>query len=728
MKTIRDFEIQALKKNYLKKLSEYNVSKKKIETDSAELIFALRFLELKTEYEKLEGKEEEKKLLKIIKTPRELIVLLSIFFDIENKYFYNKETNTWFKYQQLYNYVWSPIDELPLQKEIEDFLEEFLPFNIVSNLSNHTSDALLKVLERKLYINLSEKSLNNKNLCVFVDKAYNTHTGEPVENCGPEHFITIYSPVAWQPKIRTEENWNNNLINKWLQKKISKDQLEVFRAICNVVFFSNIDYNLHFFVEFYGEGGTGKSTAVRLMEAIIGKNLVTSSTLKELSTNTFEKAKIANKHLVLCNEQEQFIGDSPFLKAVTGGDLISINRKYKDPYDVRSCAVFVITSNDSLIFTGNASAMMRRKISFFFEDKTDIIDFNTNLIKFDSDGLVSKDSEWHQYLPDFLDWVLALTKEETKSIIIDHLSKTSISPDQYNLTWWLRNHICPFNDAKLLTHSNETNPGLYPQYKEYCEKEGFKPISQTNFNATLPRAFASSFQGYKLKPFKENKHSGFIGLTYQIYLETHFENWRAIWKKEAGEHFFGENTVFNYCGKDIFFYKSDEIKEGIEKLDKQIKDLIRKAPQGIYSLIGNPTKISKTDKEGKIIKQKIEPFNAEYNKEYIRDAANLFNSNDEPLILLNKKEHEKVFLQYLLQTFEANSDVKIPSDDLENLYIKYMLKHKYKPIYTKGNIKNRTIKIWNKNFHHQIIKANNIGPDSLKGIQGLKIKNTADNA
>lgn len=55
-----------------------------------------------------------------------------------------------------------------------------------------------------------------------------------------------------------------------------------------------------------------------------------------------------------------------------------------------------------------------------------------------------------------------------------------------------------------------------------------------------------------------------------------------------------------------------------------------------------------------------------------------------------------------------------------------MHKNKYKPIYTKRNIKNHTIKIWNENFPHQIAKANNIGPNSKKGIQGLKLKEPAD--
>src|SRR5690606_27126114 len=120
---------------------------------------------------------------------------------------------------------------------------------------------------------------------------------------------------------------------------------------------------------------------------------------------------------------------------------------------------------------------------------------------------------------------------------------------------------------------------------------GLKPISVQNFISNLPKDFKSVFD-YTITPFKHNKSTGFKGLTYQIELADHFENWRSAWKKELGENFFGENTKFNYSNKELFFYdaKNSEIEKSINTLTQNIHTLIKTAPKGMYTLIGNPKK------------------------------------------------------------------------------------------------------------------------------------------
>lgn len=712
---------QQIEKQYqqiqILELKKMGVSEEKLAQHNYEdLIFAIEFANNLEKFKKNKDNYAKKDLIKIIKNPREIYDILSLFCNIEDKYLFSSETKLWFKYEHLHNFLWSPINEAEFKKELNDTIENFFPKEIHKQLTKQTFDALLDLLKTKLLITLS--SVTDPNLCVFVDKVYHTKTFEEIkdlEKNGPKKYITVYSPIKWEP-IANQTNeeinkeWKQNPIYIWLNKKIPNEtQLKVFRAICNVIFHSNRRYNLEFFLEIFGPGQTGKSTCVRLMEALIDRSLITSSNLKDMDQSMYEKAKIANKHLILLNEQKHFVGDSPFLKAATGGDLLNINQKYKDPYDIRNYGVIVITTNNSLIFDSSSSAIMRRRISFNFDQTHSTDEANPNLITFDDNQHVSPDCDFYPHLPGFLDWVLGLDEKTTVSTIRNYLAKSKVNPDNYNFVWWLTNHVCPFKDGEILIHSNDLGPGLYLQYKAYCEKEGLKPISVQNFISNLPKDFKSVFD-YTITPFKHNKSTGFKGLTYQIELADHFENWRSTWKKELGENFFGENTIFNYTDKELFFYdaKNPEVEKGIITLTQNIHKLIKTAPKGMYSLIGNPKKSAKE-------------YDTQYNMKYIPGKGVLPKNEEDFFVTLTKKDHKNIFIEFL-NTFEYNFESAIPTENLYLIYCEFLAEKKYKPFFTKNQIKNQTFNTWNKHFHNKIEKVNNIGPRSLKGLKGLLLK------
>lgn len=708
-------ELQKKQDNILNKFKKLGIDEEKLSKNNPALTDAITFFENLTSFIEDYDVKAKKELLKTIKNPRDIFDVLAFFCNLDSKYLFNSEGKMWYKYQYLHNYLWSPINDAELKKELNDTIENFFPKEISNQLTKQTFDALLDLLKTKLLINLMQAKTDD--LCVFIDKVFNTKTFKRITNLekkGHQKYITSYSPIKWEPKedntLQAEESWENNPIRKWLASKMpNQEQLDVFRAVCNVVFHSNRRYNLEFFLEIHGPGQTGKSTAVRLMESLIDRSLITSSNLKDLEQSMYEKAKIANKHLILLNEQKHFVGDSPFLKAATGGDLLNINQKYKDPYDIRNYGVIVITTNNTLIFDSSASAIMRRRISIKFDQTHDTDDANPNLLTFDTNNHVDAQCDFYPHLPGFLHWVITLDKETTIKTIRQYLAKSKNNPDNYHLIWWLKNHTCPFKDGEILLHNNDLGPGLYLQYKEYCEKEGLKPISLQNFQSNVEKDFKSIF-GYDITSFKLGRATGFKGLTYQINLGDHFENWRNAWLNEYGPNFFGENTTFRYTDKNLFYYGvgNTEIDTSIIKLDEHVADLIKKAPKGIYSLIGNPAK-------------KATKFDVDYNEKNIPGAGQLPKIKEDYYITLTKKEHKEIFIQFL-NTFKGEKDYELTTNELYPLYVKFMHDHKYKPQSTKNGIKNQTVKTWNKHFHVKIETAINIGSGRLPGIKGIKPK------
>jgi phage/plasmid-associated DNA primase len=706
-----------LKKKIINDLLKIGVSQQNIQNKPEECLIVLNYYNILESYKKNTNETDLKELKKLTKNPDDIVSMLMLIANFNHKYLYDNGTKTWYSYALLHNYVWSPIDELTFFKELNDLMKSCFSYSVKKHISKQTFDAVVFLIKQEHLIDLRTKT--NKRDYVFIDTPYhiddtleNKRTFKKIENCGPQNYITTYSPIPWSPEQKELHEWEKNPIKKWLYTKIqNEEQVQVLRAICNITFHSLQLYNLEFFLEIYGPRASGKSTFLRLLEAIVSKNLVTSSSLTALDTNDFEKAKTAGKHLILLNEHDPYIGNSSYLKAATGGDLIYINPKYKDPYDIRNIGVIVITSNDPLIFDTSASAFIRRRISIKFGKSLDPQDFNTNLITFNKDGVDPK-CEFFPHIPGFLNWVLSLTHKETIKIINNYLSKTSVNPDNSQFLWWIANNTVPMKDAEILINNDELGPSLYGQYTKYCTEAGLKPLSTLKFITNFEREFYSIFK-YNVIEFKKNDKTGFRGVTYQTELRDHFENWRNAWKKECGENFFGENTVYNYPANKENLFKTTtrtegETQEAILNLEHQMDLLIKQAHEGIYSLIGNPQKNDK-------------PFNPEYNKKHIPGAGAVPKNEEDFFVKLSKEEHLIFYIKFLNEYFNPNEKNNITTAQLWEAYIRFLNEHKYKPVFTKNNIKNQTFIIWNKHFHQKIEKTNNIGPKSLKGLTGLQI-------
>jgi len=708
-----------LQKKIINDLLKLGVSQKNIDENPQKCLSALHFYKNLQTYKKNQDTNTLKELKSLINNENDILSILTVFKNINYKYLFDTKTKTWYSYEVIHNYVWSPLDELIFLKELNELLEAFFSYNIKKLINRQTFNNLVALMRENFATDLQSKT--NKRDYVFINTPYhiddtieNKRTFKKIENCGPQNYITTYSPIPWTPEQKKIYEWENNPIKKWLDNKINdEEQINVLRAICNVAFHSLQLYNLEFFLEIYGPRASGKSTFIRLLEAIVSKELVTSSSLKAIESNDFEKAKTAGKHLILLNEHETYIGNSSYLKAATGGDLIFINPKYKQPYDIRNIGVIAITTNIPLIFDTTASAFVRRRISIEFGNSLDPQQFNTNLITFNNEG-IDPSCEFYPHIPGFLNWILALTHKETISIINNYLSKSSANPDNSPFMWWIANNTMPFKDAEILINEDDLGPALYPQYLKFCQERGLKPLSTQNFITNFAQEFYSIFK-YNVTEFKKNNKIGLKGVTYQVELRDHFENWRNAWKNEYNKNFFGKNTIYYAPADKVAYFKTNirtesDTKNAIMSLEHQIDTLIKQAPEGIYSLLSNP-------------KKKDKPFNSIYNKKYISGAGTASKNEEDFFVQLTKVEHLKVFINFLKEYFIPNATSSIPTEILWKTYVNYMHQHKYKPIFTKGNIKNQTFKIWNEQNHQKLEKTNNIGPDSLKGLKGFELIN-----
>ena len=97
---------------------------------------------------------------------------------------------------------------------------------------------------------------------------------------------------------------------------------------------------------FTGFGNNGKSTLLGVLTAFLGRENVSAMTLQALSTRTFSTASLYGKLANIAAD----IPDAPvrytgIFKMVTGGDILTGEKKFRDPFSFVNEAVLIFSAN-----------------------------------------------------------------------------------------------------------------------------------------------------------------------------------------------------------------------------------------------------------------------------------------------------------------------------------------------------------------------------------------------
>ncbi len=111
----------------------------------------------------------------------------------------------------------------------------------------------------------------------------------------------------------------------------------------------------------YGPGGNGKSTLLRALESLLGRENVSNKTLEDLASNRFASADLYGKLANICGEVPAApIKDSGQLKQLTGGDEISAEFKFKNPFKFRNFAKLIFSANELPKFNDSSDGLWDR--------------------------------------------------------------------------------------------------------------------------------------------------------------------------------------------------------------------------------------------------------------------------------------------------------------------------------------------------------------------------------
>lgn len=229
----------------------------------------------------------------------------------------------------------------------------------------------------------------------------------------------------------------------------------------------------------YGPGRSGKSTFLKLIEFILGKEQYSSISMQELSER-FKTVllvdKLANIFADLPNKR---LEDTGIFKAIVSGDTIVVEDKYGKPFPFNNKARLIFSCNElPANYIDRTDGFFRRLIILPFLNQvpeSEIDPFLLSKLQGEVEGIILWALEGLERL---IKNKFQFTKSDTTQKLLDEYRKES-----NNVIWFIEEY------CELIPGEKEYSQSLYQFYKDKCEENGKQPISQMKFNKSIENEY-----------------------------------------------------------------------------------------------------------------------------------------------------------------------------------------------------------------------------------------------
>lgn len=148
----------------------------------------------------------------------------------------------------------------------------------------------------------------------------------------------IRLPVEWEPTAACPE------IESWIGEVFPADARDFIEEVIGYCLYN--DNPFHKAILLFGRGRNGKGTFLRLLQRLIGDRNVSSVTPQSLDENRFRAAELYGKLANLVGDVDpRIFKATEMFKQVTGGDRVTAERKYGQPFTFYCRALLVAAFN-----------------------------------------------------------------------------------------------------------------------------------------------------------------------------------------------------------------------------------------------------------------------------------------------------------------------------------------------------------------------------------------------
>jgi putative DNA primase/helicase len=358
-------------------------------------------------------------------------------------------------------------------------------------------EAMLKLL--KAFLAVQEAVfVPDRNMICMRNGTLNTATYR-LEDHSPNHGLKNRLDIEWD-EAATCPTWQTFLAQIFEPDADRAEKIAFLQQWFGYCL--TPDVSQHKFVWMVGAGGNGKSVLLNVLQQLVGPDNVGNAQIERFQSGAV-RAELEGKLLNISSEMsaDATVSDS-YLKAITGGDTIEAERKFKSPHKFKPYARIMASTNNLPRLSDTSDGFARRAV---------ILKFNRQFGEQDKDsGLEEK---LLKELPGIAVWAIEGLKQ------LRSATKFTIPPSSVAELQRYRTDSDPValfaEEALIRTNERGPTPGdLFEIFKEWAKMGGFAAMNKVTFGKRL------SAQG-----FVQSRSSGKSYWNVEVNASV---NWRGL--------------------------------------------------------------------------------------------------------------------------------------------------------------------------------------------------------
>ena len=353
--------------------------------------------------------------------------------------------------------------------------DDFIEAAMIEHIPNLSQSKRKEVLAYLTLLVKKESSVADANLVAFKNGVLNLADGSFGE-FSPEYIITNKIPHNYIPDAQSD------LLDRVMKKLACGDDSvnKLLYQSIGYCFYRRNELRKSFFL--LGEKRNGKSTFLDMVSTLLGEDNTANLDLCEIG-DRFRTAELTGKLANIGDDiNDEWVSNTAIFKKVVSGDTVTVERKGKDPFKLRSFAKFFFSAN-------SLPRLGRGKDSRAVLDRLVIIPFDAKFSKDDPD--YDPFIKYKLRGEDVMEAIIAKAVPALIDVIgnqeFEHCSKVEDNMAEFEKS---NNPILEFfEEMDEADYLNEPVKSVYQRYNVFCVGNNLQAISAIEFQKQMKRNF-----------------------------------------------------------------------------------------------------------------------------------------------------------------------------------------------------------------------------------------------
>ena len=359
------------------------------------------------------------------------------------------------------------------ETELASILTSFaMIFNEGKVVTANRTRSLIDRLKMETKIQFKGR-MNNESYINLKNGLYDTRKKELVPH-SPAIFTSIQLDFAYEYDAKTPK------FEKFLNEIFEGDQDKIDYVLNTMCYLLFPDYSYQKVFILFGSGRNGKGVLASVIKNLLGTENVSAVSIHDLANNRFAVSNLKDKLVNISSEVGSKDLETEMIKKLSGGDVITADRKYKEPISFVNTARLLISANELPRFSELNDAILERFVLIRFPRTFRDHQVNTNLLE-----------ELLEELPGMFNLVISrIDKVRSGEGGVYYSIPESIQKDRIILL----NEIS--SAAEFIDEMCEIKPNveiklldLHNAYYSFCVQRGYKSLGYRNFKKAIESAY-----------------------------------------------------------------------------------------------------------------------------------------------------------------------------------------------------------------------------------------------